>query len=261
MKTTSMLCVVIGWLIMFYVPLSAQKRLGMEDYQWLKSEMAATKPFLSQDWIEGVYGNDYLLKELMRARLDAVMRYDRHAFMLQLSHNGYSRYGELTTSVGYAVKFGGKVAVGMRYYYIYHHVDQYEAQHSITFDVSIYARLSKKMCFGFEVYNPARLKYSIRGPDIIPMRFTVLVHYLYSEKLAFAVQFLKYLPGRFDVSVACYYQPLHDFYLSLACSLYDMDCGIMFRYRRFCFMASARYNYRLGFAPEVGVGMQLRVKN
>ena len=239
------------------MPLSAQKRLGMEDYQWLKSEMAATKPFLSQDWIEGVCGNDYLLKELMRARLNVVMRYDRHAFMLQLSHNGYSRYGELTTSVGYAVKFGRKVAVGMRYYYIYQHVDQYEAQHSITFDVSMYAQLSKKICFGFEVYNPARLKYSIRGPDIIPMRFTLLAHYLYSEKLSFAVQFLKYLPGRFDVSVTCYYQPLHYFYLSLACSLFDMNCGVMLFYRRFYFTVDARYNYHLGFSPEVGVGMWL----
>lgn len=258
MKRLSVFYMMMYWLIVFYVPLSAQERLGMEDYLRLKSEMVATKPFLSQTWVAGACGNDYLLKELMRARLDAVMRYDRHAFMFQLSHNGYSRYGELTTSVGYAVKFGGKVAVGMRYYYIYQHVDQYESQHSITFDVSMYAQLSKKMCFGFEVYNPARLKYSIRGPDIIPMRFTVLAHYLYSEKLSFAVQFLKYLPGRFDVSVACYYQMLHFFYLSFACSLYDVDCGVMLRYRRFYFTVDARYNYHLGFSPEVGVLVQLK---
>lgn len=254
-------CFAIFLMIMTYESLFAQSDLEAVNYHLVKCEIVAARPFLSHTWIAGVCGNDYLLKELMRARLDAVIRYDRHAFILQLSHDGYSRYGELTTSVGYAVKFGGKVAVGMRYYYLYQHVEQYEAQHSITFDLSLYAQLGRKWCLGFEVYNPARLRYSIRGPDIIPMRFTVLVHYLFSEKLAFSVQVLKHLPGRFDVSAACYYHPLHCFYLSFACSLYDMNCGVMIRYRRFYFMVDARYNYRLGFAPEVGVGMQLRVKN
>lgn len=254
-------CFAIFLMIMTYESLSAQSDLGAMDYHLVKCEMAAARPFLSHSWVAGVCGNDYLLKELMRARLDAVIRFDRHAFILQMSHDGYSRYGELTTTVGYAVKFAGKVVLGMRYYYLYQHVDNYEAQHSVTFDVSLYAQLSRKLCFGFEVYNPARLRYSIRGPDIIPMRFTVLVHYLYSEKLSFSVQVLKYLPGRFDVSAACYYQPLHCFYLSFACSLYDTNFGVMIRCRRFYFMVDARYNYHLGFSPEVGVGMQLKVKN
>lgn len=254
-------CIAVFFMIMTYKSLSAQTGLGVADYQRVKCGMAALGPFLSHSWVAGTCGNDYLLKELMRARLDAEIRYDRHAFILQLSHDGYSRYGELTTTLGYAVKFGGKVAVGMRYYYLYQHVDQYDSQHSVTFDLSLCAQLSRKLCFGFEVYNPARLRYSIRGPDVIPMRFMVLVHYLYSEKLAFSVQVLKYLPGRFDASATCWYQPLHCFFLSFACSLYDMNFGIMVRCHRFYFIMDARYNYHLGFAPEVGVGMQLKVKN
>ncbi|MBO4654625.1 MAG: hypothetical protein J5644_03680 [Bacteroidales bacterium] len=257
MERIIMLCLLICWLIVFYTPLSAQSGLGVADYQRVKCEIVAAKPFLSHAWVAGACGNDYLLKELMRARIEAVLRYDRHAFVLQLSHNGYSRYGELTATLGYAVKFGGKVALGMRYYYLYQHVERYEAQHSISFDLSLYAQLSRKLCFGFEVYNPARLKYSIRGPDIIPMRFTVLAHYGYSEKLAFTVQILKYLPGKFDVSAGCYYQPLPYFYLSFACSLYDSVFGLMIRWKRFYFTVDARYNYRLGFAPEVGVGVRV----
>ena len=257
MKKLRIACIALYWMIVAKASLSAQSWLGVADYQLVKSELAAARPFLSHAWVAGTCGNDYLLKELMRARFNAIMRYDCHAFILQLSHDGYSHYGELITSVGYAVKFGRRVGVGMRYYYLYQHVDNYEAQHSITFDVSLYAQLSRKLYFGFEVYNPARLRYSIRGPDIIPMRFTVIAHYLYSEKLLFSVQFLKYLPGQFDMSAACYYQPLHYFYLSFACSLYEMNFGVMIRYRRFYFMVDARYSYRLGFSPEVGVGMQL----
>ena len=89
------------------------------------------------------------------------------------------------------------------------------------------------------------------------MRFIVLAHYVYSEKLSFAVQVLKYLPGQFDVSAGCYYRPLPYFYLSFAGSLYDADCGLMLRRKRFCFMVNARYNYRLGLALEVGVGVKV----
>ena len=249
---------VMFWMSVFCMTSMAQNQLMVKDCQLIKCDMAATKPFVAHTWVEGICGNDYMLKELMRVRFDAVLRFSRHAFIVQLSHDGYSRYGELTTMVGYAVKFGEKVAVGLRYYYLYHHVDQYEVQHSITFDVSLYAQLSRKLCFGFEIYNPARLKYSIRGPDVIPMRFKLLAHYSYSEKLSFTVQILKCLPGRFDVSAACYYRPLHYFYLSFACSLYDADVGLMLRFRQFYFTVDARYNYRLGFAPEVGVMVQLR---
>ena len=255
MKVFSLLIFCIS---VFYMVSVAQDYLTAKDYQFLKSEMVATKPFVVHTWVEGRCGNDYMLKELLRVHLDVLMRYDRHAFIVQLSHNGYSRYGELTTTVGYAVKLGRKVAVGMRYYYLYQHVDQYDARHSITFDFSLYAQLSKKLCFGFEIYNPARLKYSIRGPDIIPMRFTFLAHYMYSDNLTFTVQIIKCLPGRFDVSAACYYRPLHYFYLSVGCSLYDADVGLMLRFRQFYFTVDARYNYRLGFAPEVGVLVQLK---
>ena len=249
---------IIYWMIVCCVSLHAQIGLDVTDCQRLKCEMVAAKPFLLYSLVAGTCGNDYLLKELTRARLDAVMRYDRHAFMLQLSHDGYSRYGELTTSVGYAVKLGGRVAIGLKYYYLYQHVEQYEAQHSITFDVSLYAQLSRKLFFGFEVYNPARLKYSIRGPDVIPMRFLLLAHFVYSEKLSFSVQLLKCLPGRFDVSLGCYYQPLHYFYLSFACSLYDAEVELMIRCKRLYFTVDTRYDYRLGFAPEVGVLVPLK---
>lgn len=254
MKRILTLDFAICWIIVCYVPLSAQIGLGVEDYQRLKAETAATSPFLSHAWAAGACGNDYLLKELMRALCDVVIRYDRHAFILQLSHNGYSRYGELTTSVGYAVKFGGRMAVGMRYYYLYQHVERYEAQHSVTFDASLYAQLSRKLCFGFEVYNPARLKYSIRGPDLIPMRFRMITHYRYSEKLSFTVQLFKQLPGKFDVQFGAFYRPVDFFFLNFELSLYDAVVGVMLRCHRFYFTVDTRYNYRLGFAMEVGVG-------
>lgn len=258
MRDCLFFCLLMIWLLMSYNSLNAQQWQSVSDCQLMKHEMTATRPFQTMSWVQAACGNDYMLKELMRMRCDAVLLWNRHAFIFHLAHNGYSKYGELTSSIGYALRFGGKVAVGLQFHYLFQHVANSEAQNSVTFDVSLFAQVARKLSFGFEVYNPARLKYGIHGRDVIPMRFKVLVLCAYSEKLSFTVHVLKYLPGRFDVSAACCYRPLDYFYLSLACSLYNANCGIMFRCRSLYFTVDSRYNYRLGFAIEVGVLVQFQ---
>ena len=257
MRSYEIVCFVIIWILVLCVPLKAQRWMSGADCQQMRHDMVAAGPFQTVSWMQAACGNDYMLKELMRMRCDALLLWSRHAFMFQVSHNGYSKYGELTSSVAYSVKFGGKMAVGLRFHYIFQHVAHEEAQHSVTFDVSLYAQVTRKLSFGFEVYNPARLKYGVRGKDLIPMRFRVVALYSYSEKLSFSLLLRKCLPGLFDVSAGCCYRPSDFFYLSLECSLYNANCGIMLRCRRVYFKIDARYNYRLGFALEVGVGVQL----
>ncbi len=192
-------------------------------------------------------------------RLETVILYHRHAFALRLSHYGYAKYGELTTSVAYALKLGTKVSIGLQFHYIFQHVDHYESQHSVTFDFSLYAQASRKLSFVLELYNPARLKYGVTGNTIIPMRFTVVTLYEFDEKLLFSVKIFKELPGMFDVAAQCCYSPKDFFYLSLALSLHRVQCGVMLRLRHLYFTTDVTYNYNLGFAPEVGIIYQLPI--
>ena len=202
-------------------------------------------------------GNDYMLKELTHAQLETTVLLQRHVLGIHLSHNGYSKYGELKTKVSYAMKFGNKVAVGVSFDYIYQHVACYEAQHSVTFALSLFSKISRKISIGFEVYNPARLKYGLTGKKVIPMCFSLSSIYQFDDKLIMSIKLYKQLPGLFDVSVEACYNPTNIFYLSLAASLQNAEFGVMIRYRHLYFTADAKYNYNLGFAPEMGVLYQL----
>lgn len=251
-------CWFIVLLSFFRLSLSAQNDNSLSEYQLLKMDMAAANTFHSGILFGMSCGNDYMLKELMHAHADGLLIYDRHAFMLQLSHNGYSRYGDLFAAFSYGVKFAGKFAAGLRFYYIYQHVAHYESRHSLCFDLSLYAKPTPKLSFGIEVYNPARLKYGITGKTLIPMRFTVMAVYKFSKKLLLSMKILKFLPGLFDLSLSCYYQAVNFVNALLSLSLHEADFGLMFIYRRFLFTIDMKYNYSLGFAPEVGFWVKLR---
>ena len=251
-------------LIIFCMPIfcmlsKAQNYGTAKDYLLSKLAVTSTMPFQSFSWLNASCGNDYLLKELTRTRLETVILYHRHAFAIRMSHYGYAKYGELTTSVAYALKLGTKVAVGLQFHYIFQHVNHYESLHSVTFDFSLYAQASRKLSFFFELYNPARLKYGVTGKTVIPMRFTVATLYEFNEKLLFSVKIFKELPGIFDVDAQCCYSPKDFFYLSLDLSLHHVQCGVMLRFRHLYFTTDVKYNYNLGFAPEVGMIYQLPI--
>lgn len=254
---TKIYCLLIFWLSVLYYNSLAQSYITVFDCQLLKSRFFSSMPFYSNSWIRMSCGNDYMLKELTHAQLETMVLLNRHALGIHLSHNGYSRYGELEAKVSYAMKFGNKVAVGVSFDYIYQHVACYESQHSVTFAVSLFSKISRKIAIGFEVYNPARLKYGLTGKTVIPMCFTLSSMYQFDDKLIMSVKFFKQLPGLFDVSVGTCYHPTNIFYLSMAVSLQNAEFGVAVRYRHLYFSADAKYNYNLGFAPEVGVLYQL----
>ena len=247
-------CMLSLLMLIFFGSLQAQSPLSVADYRILPMEMVAVKPFQQMAWVKLACRNDYFLKELMNAEAEGVMLFgDRHAMVCRLTHDGYARYGVLNASLGYALKLGGKFACGLQYHYMYHHVTQSEALHSICFDLSLCAQLSRKIFFAVEAYNPACLKYGVKGKEVIPLRFTVLMNYAYSEKLLFSVQLFKQLPGKFDVCLGVFYRPKDFFYLDFSLSLYDADVGVMLRCRSVYFTVDMRYNYNLGCSPQVGL--------
>lgn len=254
---TKIYCLLIIWLSVLCHKLLAQSYMTVYDCELLRSKFLSSMPFYSNSWIRMSCGNDYMLKELTHAQLETTVLLQRHVLGIHLSHNGYSKYGELKTKVSYAMKFGNKVAVGVSFDYIYQHVACYEAQHSVTFALSLFSKISRKISIGFEVYNPARLKYGLTGKTVIPMCFSLSSIYQFDDKLIMSIKLYKQLPGLFDVSVEACYNPTNIFYLSLAASLQNAEFGVMIRYRHLYFTADAKYNYNLGFAPEVGVLYQL----
>lgn len=248
------------FLCLFSSSTIAQTSINVKDCQIRQDGMGAQSAFVGGTFVQLMCHNDYCMKELMRVEAEGIVRFGYNAMTMQVSHYGYGRYGELAAKLGYARDFGGKLGVGLNFYYLCNHVANYEAVHSVCFDLSLYALVTKRFSFGFEVFNPARLKYGVTGKEAIPMDFRLNMLFQYDEKLLFSLKANLKLPGDFNLKLAAYYTPLSYFGLSFDVSIKSVGIGFLFQYRSLVFQIGAMYNYKLGFSPAVSIVFQFQKK-
>lgn len=253
MKMPGRYCLLLFCLLAFPRLLFSQAGISLPEWQIKRSRYGACYAFSKDSWTQLSCGNDYFLKEFMTVDAEAAIVYKSNVFNIQMIHLGYSRYGELRVKAGYARKFGQKVGVGVNFYYLYSHAANYDAVHSVCFDVSLHAIVTKRLSFGFEVYNPAKLRYGVVGDSPIPIELNVYALFYYDPKLLFEMKVEKKLPGEFDVSLSTYYLPTSFFGLSFDISIRNAGVALMFQYRRLSFHILTRYNYKLGLSPELAL--------
>jgi len=196
--------------------------------------------------------NQFLLKELCTATISGSYNIKGNAAALTISHFGYSKYGKVTLSSGYARVFAQRISFGLQVHYLLHHAENYPKKHSFTFDLSLYGRITQKVGLGVSAYNPANLKYGVTGKEKIPMRYILMLDFKLSDKVLLAVAASKQLPGFFDVSATvCFRDKFYGFITDL--SLKKVDMQFSFWWKRLQFDVGGSFDYRLGFSPEVGI--------
>lgn len=206
--------------------------------------------FLSRSSLIASFKNQFLLKELMEKKISFQYHYKENLFSAGVFHYGYSKYGEMVLSGGYARSFGGKFAFGMQFHYLMHHAYQYPLQHSFTFDLSFQALISDRVGFGVMIYNPARLKYGVTGDQTIPMVFQLNGFYKMSNHLLISLMLDKNLPGDFNASFGIAYL-IRNIVISAEFSLSHLSFRTKLAWRSFGFEIESQYHYRLGFSPAL----------
>jgi len=248
----------IGWCLMplfnaASLFIFAQERsASIADYFFFHNR---TQNFSIEAWIP--YGNialsshnQFLLKELCTATISGGYNIKENAVALTVSHFGYSKYGILTLSSGYARVFAQRISFGLQVHYLLHHVESYPKKHSFTFDLSLYGRITQKVGLGVSAYNPANLKYGLRGKEKIPMLYTLMLDFKLSDKVLLAVAASKQLPGFFDIAATvCFRDKFYGFITDL--SLKKVDVRFSFWWGRLQFDVGGGFDYRVGFSPGV----------
>jgi hypothetical protein len=216
----------------------------------LSQQNFAASAFLNYSLLFLSVKNQYILKEMTDEKLSFHYQHQKNVWGSQLSHFGYSKYGTLNLSVGYARAFSKHFAFGMQFYYLWNHAFQYASLHSITFDLSFQVRIRDKEGFGAVVYNPVALKYGILEGEMIPMRFEVNIFHQFNKKLLFWGNVEKSFPGIFDATVGLNYQVSH-FIFEGGISLQKLLLNIFFSWKKFNIELESTYHYRLGYAPAL----------
>jgi len=250
----------IGWCLMpFFSFLSSfifaqEEQVFVADYFFFHNR---NQNFSVQAWIP--YGNislssqnQFLLRELCTATIFGSYNIKGNAVTLSVSHFGYSKYGILTISSGYARAFAKRVSFGLQMHYLLYHAENYLKKHSFTFDLSLYGRITQKVGVGISAYNPASLKYGLTGKEKIPMVYTLMLDFKLSDKVLLAVAASKQLPGFFDIAATiCFREKFYGFIIELSAKKVNMQFS--FWWKKVQFGVGGGFDYRLGFSPFVGI--------
>jgi hypothetical protein len=250
----------IGWCLMpllnfLSIFIYAQKEpASVSDYYFLhlRKQNFSVRSWLQRGNISLSSQNQFLLKELCTATISSCYNIKGNAVAMTVSHFGYSKYGVLTVSSGYARVFAKRVSFGLQVHYLLHHVESFPKKNSFTFDLSLYGRISQKVGMGVSVYNPANLKYGINGKEPIPMLYCLMLDYKLSDKVLLAVTASKQLPGFFDVmGTICFRDKFYGFLIDA--SVRKINTQFSFWWSKMQFDVGGNFDYRLGFSPFVNI--------
>lgn len=206
-------------------------------------------PFVHLNFLQSGIENRFLLPEITTKQFMGHLNYKENSFVLQCDHFGYSKFGLLETSMGYARRFGKSIAFSVNFHHLFNHADKYDARHSFTFSVSFWGKIGPKHGIGISVYNPARLDYGGLSREPIPVRFHIVGTYKVNDKVMLIPEIYKEFPGYLNIKLGS--AIIHkDFKFTNSISLRGIGCGIGFLYSKFFFELDTQYDYQLGFCPK-----------
>lgn len=224
-------------------------------YSFVK-DFSSILPFINQSFIQCQVENRFLVPEINQKRCLAHLTLKNNSFILQINHLGYSKFGLLESSLGYARKFGRSVSFSLDFHYLFNHVTGYESRHSFTFRTSFWGKLNSKTSFGVSVYNPAYLKYGGLSEELIPVKVHLILMYSINDKVVLIPEVTKTFPGNLNIGVTTAIS-VNNFQFSTSLSLKGVGIGFGFFYKQFLFQIDTKYDYRLGISPTVQVSYLL----
>lgn len=256
-KTTLLLFLLAVSNLSFSAPLTSHLFQSQNDpkkeYLFLFSyvkDFSSILPFINLNFVQCQVKNKFLLPEINQKQCLTHFIVKNNSLIIQINHLGYSKFGLLESSLGYARKFGRSVSFSLDFHYLFNHVSGYDSRHSLTFRCSLWGKLNSKTSFGVSVYNPAHLKYGGLSGELIPVKVHILMVYAINEKVLLIPEVTKTFPGNLDIGINTAIS-VNDFQISNSLSLKGIGMGLGFFYKQFLFHLDTKYDYRLGISPTV----------
>ena len=228
------------------------RNITKEYYRQLSFSHPASVAFLDNHFLRFSFQNKFLLKELMNKEVGGGILFNSNALLFHFAHFGYNKFGNGRFSMGYSKAFAQKIALGLQFHYLFEHALQYAARHSLTFDFSLFAKVTDDFSIGLLAYNPAKLKYGFTEKATIPMLLDLHFFYKLNEKCLIKGNIEKSLPGNFNLSLGMDWLLRH-FIFSGNVSLTYLDFSIKSYFYSFCLDINTQYHYQLGFSPTLSL--------
>ncbi len=208
------------------------------------------------------YTNNFFLSQVGLAKLKMVYPTKQITTSLSTSFYGYSEFYEINFSLGFSHYFKPYIAIGLEAFFRgYRFSGDTGFKATGGLNVSLLAFPTKKISIGLYAEN---ISFSpIKSKDTIyrlPTAFYVAFSYFFTQDIMLAVEGVKELKSPFLIRLDFEYRPVRQFILRCGASYQtsaSANIGFGLRFGKFLLDANVKYNVRVSWGCQVGIGIQM----
>lgn len=225
--------------------------------QQVSASNAAAKCCQDGSFLQASFINKFYKKEMLSEAIEFRHIHQKNGLFCSISHSGFTRFGELTASVGYGRLFGQRFSVAMQAVYLLNHAESYSATHSFTINISAFCKMTDKCALSVEAANPIRMRYGVVGGDLIPMHFDVRFLYAPYHGLKAFAYVRKELPGELDIGMGGIWQAHRHLLLGLTAANTHLQAGIHIPFNKIITAINCQWHFLTGFSPQCNITLRL----
>ena len=238
--------------------------VGLKDY-WSVFNNPAMMTFYDRMSVGIFYDNRFLLKETSTSCLGYMLPVEKAGvFGVHVLHFGHVNYGELNAGISYAKCFANVFAFGLRFDYLLNYFGDaaYGKCSGFTFEIGMYAQVTKSVGIGFHVFNPAHLTMSTYNDtkEYIPTILRLGCSYEISKKCLLLVDIEKDMDMKTLCRLGVEYTIINNVYLRGGLSFPDFEfaLGVGWKSKLFSIDVASTYHTVLGYSPQLSMILNLK---
>jgi len=177
-------------------------------------------------------------------------------FGLSINYFGFSAYNEQKIGLAYGKKLGQKLALGIQINYFRSYIGaDYGSAQAVSFEVSVYSKLSESLELGAHIFNPIGMEIGKNNPEAIPIAFQLGLLYHVDKNLLLATEVEKILDQKESYKFGLEYL-IGDYFsvrtgIATAPTLFTFGFGL--KAKRFLLDIGTGFHQTLGFTPRVSL--------
>lgn len=206
--------------------------------------------------ISTFYHNKFLLTEIGLENFSLVYSHPTLSFSANVSHHGFTEYGEISVGVNFSRLFKPYISVGIGAEYLGWYYTG--AWHSMAcFNLGVMVFPISNLNIGFSVYNLSFSKFKIEESQFeVPTIFYLGLKYKFTELLFLAAEASLSLKENFTASIGLQYFFVKQVGMRIGvyASKEISPCfGLGINLNGFCIDIGTQYNLKLGLTSSLGI--------
>lgn len=206
--------------------------------------------------ISTFYHNKFLVPEIGLENLSFVYSHPTLSFSTNISHHGFSEYGEMSVGINFSRLFKPYISVGIGAEYLgWYYTGKWNSM--ACFNLGIMVFPINNLSIGFSIYNLSFSKFTLEESKFeVPTIFYLGMKYQFSEFLFLAAEASLSLKENFTASIGLEYFFIKQVGMRVGvyASKEISPClGLGINLKGFHIDIGALYNLKLGLTSSVGI--------